>query len=118
MSNTAEFLRRWQANIVRLLHHACLGPVEFQQQQAAFPAGRGRNRRWRRFTLISSSISMRATGMPYWMVIITARQASSTVRKGAAGRADRLRNALQFQGEFGDQAQCALADPTIRRVRS
>ena len=59
---------------------------------------------------------MRATGIPYWMAR-TVPAGGFDVREGADRRSDRLRDALQPQRHFGDDAERALrADQEPRQV--
>ena len=60
---------------------------------------------------------MRATGMPDWMVRMTALQAASTVGNGQIAGADRLGNAVQPQRQLGDDAERAFrADDQPRQI--
>jgi hypothetical protein len=60
---------------------------------------------------------MRATGMPIWIVAMTASQAASTLGERADAARDRLGDAVQLQRQFGDDAERALrADEEPRQV--
>ena len=67
---------------------------------SASPAGRASNRRCTACTCTASSNSMRATGMPDWMVTIVALQAASTDRERADAGSDRLGNAGEPAASF------------------
>ena len=63
--------------------------------------------------------SMRATGMPIWIVAITAWQAASTLGKRAHAARDRLRDAVELQRQRGDDAERAFrADRAAASGRS
>ena len=57
----------------------------------------------------SSSNSMRATGMPLWIVITVVLTGALDGRKGADRRRDLLGNAVEPECHLGDDAERALA---------
>ena len=105
------------AEPLRLLRHPRLACRGTRRTASASPAGRAWNSRWRPPTATSSSSSMRATGMPLWMVTIVASQAASIVGNG------------QMPAEIASGMPCSRSvssvmmpsvpsEPTKRRVRS
>ena len=87
---------------------ARLGAVELQEQGRRDGVGRRPEYRLMASSWTSSSSSMRAIGMPDWMVGITVSTAPSMVVEGDHRRADRLGDAVEPQRDLGDDAQRAL----------
>ena len=96
------------AEPLRLLGDARLGAVEFEEQHRRLGEGRASNRRCTARTCSASSSSMRATGMPDWMVAIDGVAGGLDGRERADAAGDRLRDAVQLQRQLGDDAERAF----------
>ena len=109
--------RRSRRTSLGLLGNAGVAAVEFDEQARASPDSRAWNSSIIARICSALTSSMRATGMPIWIVAMTAVAGRLDARERADAAGDRLRDALQLQRQRRDDAERAFrADQQPRQI--